>query len=210
MEERSQLYAVKSISNDTDWESISIYKDRAKEFLEIRDETVPKTIKIHSKRLECGGYKGESNIPKNKDLKSLYYAFRFFYLKREPSNFNRIRNVISNIAIGVRERSYLKSLKDQWKIAESRTYLSSSLHRDISGKEFMDLWLNAHFYHSDLRKRRQLKILNNLLSEELSRSFLFYTVIIAGAPIGLLYKIIEPLVPGNLYVRVSDDFITYD
>ena len=131
-------------------------------------------------------------------------------MKREPSNFHKIRNIISKIAVGAHERTYLKSLKDQWKIAETRTYLSSSLHRDINGKEFMNLWFNAHFYHSDLQKRRQLKILNNLLSEELSRSFLFYTVIIAGAPIGLLDKMIDPLFPGNLYVSVPDQFITYN
>lgn len=210
MEDRSQIYPVKSISDVIKWESITVYKERAKEFIQIRDRIAPKTIHIQSKKLECGGYKGESNIPSNETLKSFYHAFRFIYLNREPSNFYKIRNIISEIAIGAHERAYLKSLKYQWKIAETRTHLTSSLHRDISGKEFMDLWINAYFSHSDLQKRQQLKILNNLLSEELSRSFLFYTVIIAGAPIGLLYKMIDPLVPGNLYVSVPDNFITYD
>lgn len=210
MENRSQIYPVNNISDVLKWESITVYKERAKEFIQIRDIIAPKTIHIKSNKLECGGYKGESNIPSNETLKSFYHAFRFFYLNREPSNFYKIRNIISEIAIGAHERAYLKSLKYQWKIAETCTHLTSSLHRDISGKEFMDLWFNAHFSHSDIQKRKQLKILNNLLSEELSRSFLFYTVTIAGAPIGLLYKMIDPLVPGNLYVSVPDNFITYD
>ena len=105
---------------------------------------------------------------------------------------------------------YLKSLKDMWNRAMSTINMSDFLHKEISGEEIIRLWFNASIFHSDIDKRKRLKTMNNLLSENLSSSFLFLTVFKAGAPVGLLYKTIENLSAGNFMISVPDDYIKYD
>ena len=128
----SKLYLIKRNLKDEDWKAISIFKQRAEDFIEIRKDIGPKIISAKATGLECGGFKGETNIPKNKDLKLFYLSFRFFYLEKEASNFLKIRNTISKVAIDARVKSYLKSLKDQWKIALSRTHSSEFFHKEIN------------------------------------------------------------------------------
>ena len=73
------------------------------------DKTGPKIVSIRAKRLDFGGFKGETNIPGNKDLKPFYLDFRFFYNKGDPTYFLKIRNLISKATIGEHEQLYLKS-----------------------------------------------------------------------------------------------------
>jgi len=205
-----RLYPINSVFTGEDWESISVFKEKAKEFIETREKTGPEIISIKAKRLDCGGFKGETNIPKNKDLKLFYLSFRFFYNESDSTNFSKIRNLISKVIIGEHEKLYLKSLRHQWQMAMSRKHMSDFIQKEISGKELLKLWFNAEYFHPDLEKKKELKILNNLLSKDLTRSFLYQTVVMAGAPVGLLYKAIEPLAPGNLFISVPDDFIRYN
>lgn len=205
-----RLYPINNVFAGEDWESISVFKEKAKEFIETREKTGPKIISIRAKRLDCGGFKGETNISRNKDLKLFYHDFRFFYNERDPTNFLKFRNLISKAIIGEHEKSYLKSLKHQWQMAMSRKHISDFIQKEISGKELLKLWFNAEYFHPDLKKKKELKILDNLLSRDLTRSFLYQTVVMAGAPVGLLYKAIEPLAPGNLFISVPDDFVRYN
>lgn len=205
-----RLYPINNVFAGDDWASISVFKKKAKEFIETREKTGPKIICISAKRLDCGGFEGKTNIPRNKDLKLFYHDFRFFYNERDLTFFLKFRNLISRAIIGKREKSYLRSLKHQWQMAMSRKHFSDFIQKKISGKKLLKLWFNAEYFHPDLDKRKELTILNNLLSEDLTRSFLYQTVIMAGAPVGLLYKAIEPLEPDNLFISVPDDFIRYN
>lgn len=203
-------YKIKRPPNKKEWESINIFKERASDFIEEREKIYPKQIHVSAKRLDCGEFSGDSNLPDRKKLKLYYLAFRFFYQQKEPSNFLRVRNIISNVSSGDHETLYLKSLKDMWNRAMSTNHMSDFFHKEISGEGILRLWFNASIFHSDIDKRKRLKTINNLLSENLSSSFLFLTVFKTGAPVGLLYKAIEPLEPGNLFISVPDDFIRYN
>jgi len=203
-------YKISRSPNEKEWESINVFKERASDFIEEREKICPKQIDVSAKRLDCGEFIGDTNLPDRKKLKLFYLAFRFFYQQKEPSNFLRVRNIILNVSNGDHETLYLKSLKDMWNRAMSTIHMSDFLHKEISGEEIIRLWFNASIFHSDIEKRKRLKTMNNLLSENLSSSFLFLTVFKAGAPVGLLYKTIENLSAGSLMISVPDDYIKYD
>lgn len=202
-------YKISRIPTEKERESINIFKERALDFIEERERICPKQIHIGAKRLDCGEYIGSSNLPDRKKLKTFYLAFRFFYQQKEPSNFLKVRNIISNISSGDHEMQYLKSIKDMWNYAMSELHNSDFLNKKITGDEIIRLWFNASIFHSDIDKRKRLKTMNNLLSETLSSAFLFLTVFKAGAPVGLLYKTIKNLSAGNLMISVPDDYIKY-
>lgn len=204
------LYPINNVFAGEDWASISVFKEKAEEFIETREKTGPKMISIRAKRLDCGGFEGKTNIPQYKDLKLFFNDFRFFYNEKDSTFFLKFRKLISKAIIGEHEKAYLKSLKHQWQMAMSRKHLLDFIQKEISGKKLLELWFNAKYFHPDPVKRKELKRLNNLLSEDLTRSFLYHTVILAGAPVGLLYKAIEPLEPGNLFISVPDDFVRYN
>ena len=206
----NRSYKIKGPLKDTELEVVTIFKERASDFLKEREKVCPKQIRVGAKRLECGEFSGDSNIPNHEALKLYYLSFRFFYQQKEPSNFMRVRNIISNISNGDHEILYLKSLKDSWQRAMSETHMSDFLYKEISGKEILQLWFNATLFHSDIDKRKRLKTINNLLTEDLTSSFLFLTVLKAGASVGLLYKAIENLSSDNPKILIPDDYVQYD
>ena len=136
-------YKIIRSPNEKEWESINVFKERASDFIEEREKIRPKQIHVSAKRLDCGEFIGDTNIPDRKRLKLFYLAFRFFYQQKEPSNFLRVRNIISNVSNGDHEILYLKSLKDMWNRAMSTTHMSDFLHKEISGEKIIRLWFNA-------------------------------------------------------------------
>ncbi len=68
----------------------------------------------------------------------------------------------------------------------------SALHgSDFTSEEIINLWFNAHFFHSDLEKEKKLQETNHILSLDLSKCMLFMSIYDAGLAISNLYGSIK-------------------
>lgn len=202
-----ESYTLVPIASDEDWRAIEVFKKRAKEFISIRDRQSPGIIQANMTRLDDGRFSGSSNIPGDEKLKELYLAFRFFYLEKEPSSFLRVRNIISKHCASTEAvLSYLRSLKEGWNRAMSETSSAEFYGRRISGRDYVDMWFNAYYFHSDQKTEQRLEDVNTFLSEDISRFHLYLTIVSAGACIGLLYLAIRDLTRSDLAISVPTSY----
>ena len=113
-----------------------------------------------------------ARLPPEEELAQFLMAFRFFYLQKEPTNFPKIINLVSRYS----DDSYTavgRTLKSQWKNCLFKNAMNIKINgKHISGSLLIDLWFNAHYFHSETEKRAELDRLNSLLQEDFCKYML--------------------------------------
>ncbi len=210
MEIPREIYPLSAITSEEEWRAIDVFRKRAKEFVAIR-ETQSAAL-IHGSMAKVGNaqFVGSSNIPRDEKLKEIYLAFRFFYLEKELSNFLRVRNILAKHSDSEEVSRYLRSLKDGWNRALAEMHASDFIGRKISGREYIDMWFNAHYFHSDIDEERKLEDVNAFLSEDVSRFHLYITILSSGACVGLLYLAISDLSVNSCVLSVPRFYMGKD
>jgi hypothetical protein len=174
---------------------IRLFIRRAKEYQEsklLRD----RGFKIHMNvKYEKGSaLKFTTTLPEEDLLKSFLMSFRFFYLEKEPSNFLHILNILKRKSENDLVVQQLDKYKKQWNGAFEREQYSIKINGVLlTSKYMMDLWFNAHYFHSDSNKQEKLNELNNLLSQEGSKYLLVDSVLLATEAIFNVAKSVEQL-----------------
>ena len=82
--------------------------------------------------------------------------------------------------------------KAQWKGSFVED-LSKFHGEKYSSEELIDSWFNAHYFHTDDKKEENLKKLNTLLNNELSRTSLYMAVWDAGLAISNLFNVVKDM-----------------
>jgi len=121
-------------------------------------------------------------------------AFRFFYLQKEPSNFLRVANIIDHrVSLDVVSR-HLRGLKEQWHGAMARRGLNVKVNdEELTAGLLIDLWFNAHYFHSDAGKEERIRQINAILSTDLHRVFLADAVFEATKAVLSLYNSVKEM-----------------
>ena len=184
-----------------DWHCIEIFQLRAKEFIEERKALNLGLLSIQMSRQPDGSISGRGNIPTTRQLKIFYLAFRFFYLEKEPSNFNKVVNIAYRVITDPVIRILLRRSKEQWKGRFIQT-ISEFHGRKYTTKQVVDAWFNANIFHSDEKHKKGLAEIDKLLKDELSRIALFMCVWDAGLAVSSLYKLIENLGPSHGHIAI--------
>jgi hypothetical protein len=174
------------IASKEEWRAINVFRKRAKESILIQKKHSPSLLHGSMARVGDARFTGSSNIPKDEKLKEICLAFRFFYLEKELSNFLRVRNILAKHSGSEEVTRYLNSLKDGWNRALAEMHASDFIGRQISGREYIDMWFNAYYFHTDVDEERKLEDVNTFLSEDVSRFYLYITIFTCGACAGLL------------------------
>ena len=113
-----------------------------------------------------------ATFPPEEELAQFLMAFRFFYLQKEPTHFPKIVNIVSKYADGS-YTAIARELKSQWKNCLFKNSMSITLNgKSISGSTLIDLWFNAHYFHSVAEKRAELDRLNALLQVDFCKYML--------------------------------------
>jgi hypothetical protein len=121
------------------------------------------------------------SLPNEEYLRSFYTAFRFFYLKEEKSNFLRIANIVKRRTDNELSEKYIECLKDMWNGALARQQMQTYIDgKEITPTMLIDLWFNAHYFHSDECKDQNLVNLKEALSVNQCRFMLADAVIEAS------------------------------
>lgn len=123
------------------------------------------------------GVTTEVKLPPEAEVAEFLMRFRFFYLKKEPTHFPRILNIIRRRARGDAVREVISILNDQWRNSLFKNAVNLRMNGKKIGAEYiLDLWFNAHYFHGDQDKSIELERLNSILSESLSRYMLLDSV----------------------------------
>jgi hypothetical protein len=99
----------------------------------------------------------ESELPPEPEVAELLMAFRFFHLQKEPTNFYTVIGLIGKHAQDPDSRKVLRVFKKQWRDSLFAECLGVRFNGvPITFSLLLDLWFNAHYFHSDEDKGREL------------------------------------------------------
>ncbi len=185
---------ISHLLQDEEKRSILAYKERAAQLLGTR--IMKESGAIHLRlSYELGKpLIARVQLPPEEELRSFYMAFRFFYLQKEPSNFLRVANILDFRASSDMVSQYVKALKDQWNGALARKGWSLSVNgEELTTSLLINLWFNAHYFHSDDDKGRRLQELSGILSTEFNRYLLADAVFDASKAVTRLYDSIKTI-----------------
>lgn len=184
--------------SESEWRAISVFKKKGLELQKID------LISSGNSNISCQiKYNRETgttlsvNLPSENQLKELFLAFRFFYMKNEPSHFYRVINIIKKAARDERVNQIMDTLKQQYSGALQKKYVFSAKLNDteLSLEYLLDLWFNAHYFHSDEDKEKSLNKLNELLSTDYSKFLLVNSVLEGVKAVIQLYRSLQYLEP---------------
>ena len=115
----------------------------------------------------------EATLPPEEQVAEYLMAFRFFYLQDEPTNFYRVLRIMGKHAQQPEVQQALKLLRMRWHNALFQNAINLSLNDSpITTSRVLDLWFNAHYFHSDSIKTEALKELNEVFTEDFSKYML--------------------------------------
>jgi hypothetical protein len=113
------------------------------------------------------------SLPNEEYLRSFYMAFRFFYLEKEKTKFLRVANIVKRRSDDELSKKYIDWLKDMWNGALARQQMQMYFNgKEITPTMLIDLWFNAHYFHSDELKNHNLANLKKVLSIDVYRFML--------------------------------------
>jgi hypothetical protein len=127
------------------------------------------------------------SLPPEEHLRSFYMAFRFFYLEKEKTNFLRVCNIIKRRTENQLARQYVDRLRDMWSGALAARQMQMRVNeKQIIPPLLIDLWFNAHYFHSDEKKEKDLSNLSKILTIDVCRFMLADAVYEASKAVFLL------------------------
>jgi hypothetical protein len=145
---------------------IKLFLKRAKELYQTHIVSGNKSkISSNIKAEKGSSVQFSVSLPDEEYLRSFYMAFRFFYLKKEKSHFLRITNIVKRRTDNELSKKYIEKLEDMWNGALARQQMQIYIDgKEITPTMLIDLWFNAHYFHSDEFKNKNLSNLKKALS----------------------------------------------
>ena len=140
------------------------------------------------------GIEFHANLPDEIEVEQLFTRFRPFFLKKEPSYFYSVCKIVSeqnDISKGEVEKArtlYKNAMNSTGPIEIN--FIGSGLKR-LKSEEIINLWYNAHYFHSDKDKEEKLQNFNTVLSEDFTKNTAVLSVLLAGRAIAILRSVIK-------------------
>jgi len=154
--------------SDEEWRCIREFKRRTRELAEnsLLKNGYDLSANVSLKAGEPPSFTVKA-MPFEEPLRALLLTFRLFWANDEPSNFLRVSNILSRHIAQDDARMVIGGLKTRWNQALFSGVMFMSFNgKDLTANTVFDLWINAHYFHSELEKREQLERLEKMLSPE--------------------------------------------
>ncbi|MBX9870429.1 MAG: hypothetical protein K2X75_00385 [Burkholderiaceae bacterium] len=129
-------------------------------------------------------------------LKGFYLDFRFFWAQNEPTEFIKISKLLGKHCADDRLHRCLSTNNEQWKKA-------GFLHdwHGIKPDEMIDTLFNGELFHSDPVKRKRMRHVQALMSDDLAHHFLVYSLYARMLVVRNIDWIVQPLNQTNPHLR---------
>jgi hypothetical protein len=114
-----------------------------------------------------------SPLPSDESLEAFIHRFRPIYLNKEPTNFHRVANALSEhfshkaIAVCIRQLKRIYEMRDT-----SKKFAITVSGRSITSGDFLDDYLNGFEYHRDATRRTSLRAFEEKFSPEARKAIL--------------------------------------
>jgi hypothetical protein len=153
-----------------DFETLSLFHQRvinlaSTKLVKGTESNIRASIKIQAD----SGLQFTTKLPPEEQLAQFLMAFRFFYLKKEKTHFPKILAIVAKYS-GPEFRQVSNIIRSQWDQSCSVHVLLNS--ETITSSKLIDLWFNAHYFHGEVRKQRELDRLNDFLTNDFCK-FMF-------------------------------------
>jgi len=177
-----------------DWDYLKNFAKRVEELSKIKLLSSEQgTIQAKIKYERGKGLSLEASLPSDEIISELLMAFRLFYLQKEPTYFPRIINIINKHITLPEANNLLNSYKKRWEDNLFNQALFISVNDEkLSSSKILDLWFNAHYFHSDEEKSRELHKINSILSEPFSKYMLLTSIF---ESVKIIFKVYDSLKP---------------
>lgn len=107
-------------------------------------------------------------LPDEEPFRALLMTFRFFWAKKEPSNFIRVLSIIRRHSGNPTLHQLVDGLRVRWKQSLFGGLMFVHINeKPLTADHLLDLWLNSHYFHGDDEKRAALESISKMLSPEL-------------------------------------------
>lgn len=159
---------------DEEWNIFNRYEEYVRELVGIQllREGGPGKLKLHCHRDE--GLSVQSELPPDDQVTALLHKLRPFVLQNEPTDFNKVRNILSRRIEDETIRGFLKDQKDVFHGMAMGSLGKISVNDVvINSDETLLKWLNAFEYHRDGDKRAEIKALHEHFPFHASRAIFF-------------------------------------
>jgi hypothetical protein len=164
---------INELFTEEEIKQIRLFLKRAKELSKTPVITAGSKISMNIYYEKKKGTRFSVTLPSEEDLRLFYMAFRFFYLKKEPTHFLTIANLVNRKLEDPLIRDYIKWLKDMWRGALARQQVRVGVNRQELHSHFLiDIWFNSHYFHSDKEKDKKLSKIKEVLTEDATRFML--------------------------------------
>jgi hypothetical protein len=141
------------------------------------------------------GLSFKADIPPEEQVAEFLLAFRFFYMQKEETCFPKILSILGKHTIQPEARQALKLFRKQWKNSLFSNAAFIKLNdKQITTSLLLDLWFNAHYFHSDKNKENELKKITKLVSEDFAKYMLLDAVYESSKVVLKIYRVIKDIV----------------
>ena len=130
--------------------------------------------------------KVQVELPKDNDFAALLHCLRPFVLKKEPTNYYKISNLLSKNIQNPLIMGLLKEVRETWSGAAAASVMQvtamtlkgeNDAKQEIISDEFLYKRLNAYEYHSDVEKKTSIYTLHKYFPVEATKALLINLVI---------------------------------
>jgi len=137
----------------------------------------------------------EAEIPSEEVIAEFLMVFRFFYLQKERTHFPKVLNILSKHAEIPEVIAHYRRLKKRWEdgLFEKALYIKLN-EETMTASLLLDLWFNAHYFHSDEEKSKRLEGLNEAFSKKFSKYMMLDGAFEAAKAAFIIYNSIKEMV----------------
>jgi hypothetical protein len=137
----------------------------------------------------------EATLPPEEQVAEFLMAFRFFYLQKESTHFPAVLGIIGKHTSQPEAREALKVFRRQWEHCLFGNTMNICLNdKPMTSSLLLDLWFNAHYFHSDVEKEMELTELKKAFSEDFAKFMLLDSAFEASKVVLKIYDGVRGLV----------------
>jgi hypothetical protein len=143
-------------------DSLQLFVVRANELLERRmfAEGIPE-LKIDTTVKLGKEITVETNFPDEEDFRSALLAIRLFYSNDEPTQFNKICNILYKKLVDNDLKDRVNQVRECYKGNLNQVVINGTGNDKVTNDKLICLYLNSRYFHSDSKKSQELECLEN-------------------------------------------------
>lgn len=162
---------IKGEFDDEEWSTLLKYVEYADDLsnIELVRKGGPGKLSVNYDQNK--GFSFSVDLPPEDHILALLHRLRPFVLTEEPTNFYRACSILGRAFQDDDFRKFLKSLRAYYQGQHMRDLiLIKSNDVLINSEKTLQKWLNAHEYHKDRDKQKEIELLHKILPLEASRA----------------------------------------